>query len=156
MNPPRTAAPYPNGTYIPEALLNLLCEWVSISRLRQWVYAQCFQVDPPTIEAGSQKSVYWRGLCERFSLETRRANQTTTARILKHVNEKCNILENQIGFLRGHSSVHALGRLHNAICNGFNECKYTAFVSLDHRSTFDTVRREPMSLGFPLLIVKTV
>lgn len=70
-------------------------------------------------------------------------------------------ISDQFGFLRQHSSVHALGRLRNAICEGMNNERYTASVSLDLKAAFDTVWHQAIvfklsALGFPLMLIKIV
>lgn len=83
------------------------------------------------------------------------------ARRLTSCIEMLNLFPDQFGFLREHSSVHALGRLHSAICDGLNSGEFTTFVSLDLRAAFDTVWHDALifkmvSLKFPTLLTKSI
>lgn len=49
------------------------------------------------------------------------------------------IFNDQFGFLAGHSTEHALGRIQNEINNGLNNGKITSFVALDLKAAFDMV-----------------
>lgn len=71
LSPPRAAKPDVNGFYIPDALLNLDCEWVSLARIKQYVYYCCFIANPPVMVAGAQASVCWRNIAERYHLMTK-------------------------------------------------------------------------------------
>lgn len=59
-------------------------------------------------------------------------------RINCHI-DNLDILNNQFGFLRGHSTEHALARLQNYINNGLNTRRITSIVALDLRAAFDVV-----------------
>lgn len=61
------------------------------------------------------------------------------ARRLAAAVARLDILRNQFGFLREHSSTHALGRLQATIDDGLNDGRFTTLVSLDLRAAFDTV-----------------
>lgn len=81
-------------------------------------------------------------------------------RMVTHI-DSLNILRRQFGFLKGHSSVHALGHFHAAVCEGLNRNEFTTMVSLDLRAAFDTVWHEAIifkmtRLQFPIFIIKTI
>lgn len=81
-------------------------------------------------------------------------------RITLHVSG-LNIFPDQFGFLGGHSSIHALGRLQSAINIGLNNGQFTTFVSLDLRSAFDTVWHNALlfkmgNLRFSVFLIKTI
>lgn len=57
--------------------------------------------------------------------------------------------------------MHALGRLHAAICDGLNRKQFTTFVSLDLQAAFDTVWHAALvfkmvKLQFPSFLVKSI
>lgn len=84
------------------------------------------------------------------------------ARLLRFIDRiDPGIFPDQYGFLREHSTLHALGRLHSAICDGLNNGLFTTFVSLDIRAAFDTVWHEALvfkmvRLGFPTFLSKSI
>lgn len=83
------------------------------------------------------------------------------ARRLHSFLDRLDLFPDQFGFLSEHSSVHALGRLHSAICDGLNAGQFTTFVSLDIRAAFDTVWHDAVifkmvSLEFPVLLCKAI
>lgn len=81
-------------------------------------------------------------------------------RLMAHI-DGLDLFPDQFGFLRNHSSVHALGRVHSAICNGLNVGQFTTFVSLDLRAAFDTVWHGGLiykmgELHFPAFLIKLI
>lgn len=72
---PRQPSVAPDGTYILSALLNLNCQWVSKTRLREFIYHACFVAQPPILQAGSQISTGVQYVCNRYQLMTKQNSQ---------------------------------------------------------------------------------
>lgn len=49
------------------------------------------------------------------------------------------ILQNQFGFLPGHSTEHALAKIQNEINNGLNKKQVTSILALDLKAAFDVI-----------------
>lgn len=123
---------------------------------RCWRYS----IVTPIPKGGKDNSVIanWRPISS-LNCISKVFERLMARRITDFIDGNCDVFQQQYGFLRGHSSVHALGRLHSDICDGLNNKKYTALVSLDLQSAFDTVWHEAIiykmsRMGFPTLIVK--
>lgn len=85
LNPPRDTAPACDGTFIPQAVLNLNVEWVSMARLRKFIFYATFTANPPIMKVGSQESIYWRLVCERYNLPTAGHHQNVVRGIIRSI-----------------------------------------------------------------------
>lgn len=74
---------------------------------------------------------------------------------------KCNIFENQFGFLSNNSTIHALANLQNQINEGLNNGRVTTLVALDLQAAFDTVWwdgvvHKMIGLNYTMIIIKMI
>lgn len=81
-------------------------------------------------------------------------------RINKHTGT-LNIFNNQFGFLKNNSTVHALANLQSLVNEGLNAGRVTTIVALDLQAAFDTVwhsalLHKMLVLDYPILIIKTI
>lgn len=115
----------------------------------------------PIPKAGKDSSIVsnWRPISSLCCI-SKIFERVLAARITRHI-DGLDILKQQFGFLKHHSSVHALGHFHSAVCEGLNNGRFTTLVSLDLRAAFDTVWHEAVvfkmtKLDFPIYIIKMV
>lgn len=71
------------------------------------------------------------------------------------------VFENQFGFLKQHSTIHALARIQDQINCGLNNGKITSIVAVDLRSAFDVVWHDALihkmiKLGFSPGLTKII
>lgn len=115
----------------------------------------------PIPKPGKDSSILsnWRPI-SNLNCVSKVFERVIAARLLRHLGS-LDLFANQYGFLRGHSSVHALARVHADVCNGLNAGKFTAFVSLDLRAAFDTVWHGALvykmgQLRFPAFLIRLI
>lgn len=80
---------------------------------------------------------------------------------LNHVIHKLGVFENQFGFLKQHSTTHALAKIQDKINHGLNGGMITSIVAVDLRSAFDVVWHDGLihkmiKLGFDPGITKII
>lgn len=122
-----------------------------------WKHAQVTPI--PKVGRDSSIITNWRPISNLNCL-SKIFERILAGHIALHL-DTLDLFPDQFGFLRGHSSVHALGKLQSAVNNGLNDGKFTAFVSLDLRAAFDTVWHDGLlfkmsNLGFPVFLIKTI
>lgn len=99
----------------------------------------------PISQLNSISKIFERLLADRLTLQV----------------ERCDIFQNQFGFLAAHSAEHAVAKLQSDIMDGLNTGRATTLVALDMQSAFDTMWHNGLimkmsKLGINPILIKTV
>lgn len=100
-----------------------------------WKVAQIIPIPKPNKDNSSITN--WRPISQLTCI-SKIYERVIANRVVEHIN-KLNILQNQFGFLKYHSTEHALGKIQKNIDNGLNGGMLTSLVALDLKAAFDVV-----------------